>query len=461
MDKDKPTPAGIAYGFFQAVGHRQINGEKKQILIFWRDDFYLWNSSVYQKVNKNDLTAFLVKFTSKNHVEASTKLIENIRLNLKAQANVPYDRLLNTWLTDKELNKTVEAIVLNNWILTFMPDGTITKSAKTPDFFTVNKLPYDFDENAKCERWMQFLEQITSGDKELQELLQMWAGYLLTPTQKYQRFLVCVGEGGGGKGTFARTLKKMIGPENCSDLPLRRFNNPFSLYMTYGKRLNIAGDAEQELNPQIEAIIKTWTGMDGVDFERKYGSPFSAEATAKLLILCNDFPNFTDKSMGTWRRLLAAPIDRNNRGEIDYYLEDKLGHELPGILNWAIMGLLKLEKAGDFIEPKVSRTMWTKFKEESNPAGVYLKENYYYDSAYPLGVRTETVYKIYRIWCREKGYQPMSDRTFGKEVLRAFPQTAKRRIGGREYRHYVYEGLKFQVGAEVQGYLTKPKMKEK
>ncbi|MGD2065699.1 MAG: phage/plasmid primase, P4 family [Candidatus Bathyarchaeota archaeon] len=460
MDKDKPTPAGIAYGFFQAIGHKQFNGEKKQVLIFWRDDFYLWNGSVYQKVNKNDLTAFLVKFAAKNHVEASTKLIENIRLNLKAQANIPYGRLLNTWLTDKEPNKTVEAIVLNNWILTFMPDGTITKSAKTPDFFTINKLPYDFDENAKCTRWLQFMEEITSGDKELQELLQMWAGYLLMPTQEYQCFLLCIGEAAAGKSTFARAMKNMLGRNNCSDLPLRRFGNNFSLYMTFGKKLNVAGDAEQELTPQIEAVIKTWTGADGLDFERKWGDAFTAEATAKLMVLCNDFPNFTDKSMGTWRRLKVVPFVRNT-AEVDPDLDAKLEAEMPGILNWAIMGMMKLKANGGFCKPEASEAVWRRFKEESNPAGMYLRENYYYDSTYPLGVRTETVYKIYRIWCREKGYQPMSDRTFGKEVLRAFPQTAKRRIGGREYRHYVYEGLKFQVGAEVQGYLTKPKLKEK
>lgn len=45
-------------------------------------------------------------------------------------------------------------------------------------------------------------------------------------------------------------------------------------------------------------------------------------------------------------------------------------------------------------------------------------------------------------WCAANGYQALGAVMFGKEISRLFPKVSKRRIGGRQSRQYVYEGIR-------------------
>ena len=54
--------------------------------------------------------------------------------------------------------------------------------------------------------WTDFLEQATSGDKELQRYLKQRAGYWLTGRTHREDFDFFWGPGGSGKGTFLRTI---------------------------------------------------------------------------------------------------------------------------------------------------------------------------------------------------------------------------------------------------------------
>ena len=60
----------------------------------------------------------------------------------------------------------------------------------------------------------------------------------------------------------------------------------------------------------------------------------------------------------------------------DPRLEDKLAHEMPGILNWAIQGAISLYRTGkgQFEEPPESINARLDFQKESNPARLFLDE---------------------------------------------------------------------------------------
>lgn len=447
MAEKKPTASELASEILRAFGFKEINGAERQVLRFWRGDFYLWREGIYKRLSSDEMKAVIVRFLGNTPVEAAINLLENIKLHLMAATIMDKDRVPNTWINSVDGTGPVGAIVTEGGILSFK-DGKVEVTPNTPELFALSKVPYKYDPSAGCPRWEQFLGEVVADD-DLRSMLQQWAAYLLVPTQEYQCFLLCIGEAATGKGTFARTMKGMLGKESCSDVPLRRFTDKFSMYLTYGKRLNVAGDAEQELTPQVEAVIKTWTGRDGLDFERKYADGFTAEATAKLMILSNDFPSFTDKSMGTWRRLKVVPFNRDNREYMDPNLDEELQKELPGILNWAIAGLPDLRANRGISTAKSSNVLWEQFKEESNPAAMFLKGNYYWDYTYMLGVPPASVYDKYREWCNRKGYQRMSEKTFGKEVRRIFPDVVKRRLGGRDSRFYAYVGLKLRTDVEL------------
>jgi P4 family phage/plasmid primase-like protien len=447
--QERSSPIVLADQFLQSWG---MKGDES-ILVYWREDFYRWEDGVYRKIDrdtvKTRMTAFLVSMAN----IPTRELVDTLWAVLKMRVYLLPERVLNTWLNDsKTFTEPVRAVTMENGIVLFQPDGTVKFQEATPNFFSVVKLPYAFDAKAECPRWDQFLKEVTKGDEELIKLLQQWAGYLLTPSNRFQCFLLCLGDAGAGKGTFVTTMTSMLGTENCSGVPIRRFSDRFALSETYGKVLNVAGDAEEEITPQTEGLIKEWTGEDPTTYERKYSAPFTAKATAKLIISANSRPTFTDKSNGTWRRLQVVPFQRENLEVMDTHLRETLQAELPGVLNWAIRGLHDLETMNAFVVPERSIEVWKDYKEWSNPGGRFLKENYSFDCM-SAGIPTQVMYQTYRDWSRARGYIPMSDTNFGREVFRAFPQAKKARVGsGRDgiIRVYTYTGLTLNVDAEIR-----------
>lgn len=442
-----PTVGELAYSFFKKYGYSQTGGEEKQVMIAWRGNLYLWECGVYRKIPNDEMVARIVRHLGTEYQLATISTVENVKLNLASLAFMLGARVPNSWFTEMDQSKITiptEDVVTNSAILSFMPDGTIETKELTPDFFALGKLPYDYDPDAVCPRWNQFLDEITVGNTGFRRLLQEWAGYLLTSTQKYQTFLLLLGEAGTGKGVFSRAMKAMLGAENCSEVSLRRFGDRFSLYSTYGKKLNISGDVEEELDASVEIIIKMWTGRDGLDYECKYSTGFQAPATAKLMMSANSFPAFVDKSCGTWRRLLIIPF-KHVVDQIDINLDETLRGELPGILNWAIEGRRLLEEKGSMSEPPESKALKAVYRAEANPAVLFLAEKFEYNPDSAFGVETAKIYMMYRKWCLDNGYRPLSDRQFGREVFRAFPQTTKRSLGNL-VRYKVYSNLKCRQG---------------
>jgi putative DNA primase/helicase len=436
-----PTPAELAGAFLRGFGTITIDETPFQVLVYWHGEYYRWEAGSYRNIDTDELRVRIVECLKQNGVLASPSMVETVRMYLDNLTFLVKARIPNTLLSDtKNVTQPVRTIVMNNGNVSFATDGSVTFSRHTPDLFALTKLPYDYDASAECPRWITFMEEVTMGDKETQRLLQQWAGYLLTPSQGKQSFLLCLGDAATGKGTYSRAIVRMLGVENCTGVPLRAQGNQFALYQTYGKKLNVAGDAEEELNPRTEGVLKEWTGEDMMSFEKKYGHAFSAYPTARLMISANSFPAFTDKSGGTWRRLLIAKFNRAHPEIKEPGLDATLERELPGIFNWAVRGLLDLQVEGDFTLPAISAALREQYRKDANPAGTFLQEHYRYDPT-SQGVLADAIYRRYRMWCSDNGYRPLASCNFGREIFRAYGDVKKvrHRVAGKQPCHY--EGL--------------------
>ena len=446
MKEDKPekkekriTPGELADRFLTYWGIRK---DGQEILVYFYGDFYRWEGGVYRRVSKDEMNVRATGHVQATGQIATSDLVNSVLLNLAPKMYLGEHTKLNRWIRGPKKDKADRSIVMENGIVSFNDRGDITLSEHTPDFFSVVKLPYAYDPDVECPRWNLFIEEISKKDKELMRLLQQWTGYLLTPSHEYQCFLLCLGDANAGKGTYVRAIRQMLGEENCSGIPIRSFVDRFSLSESYGKVLNVCGDAEEALNPKTENLIKEWTGEDRMLYERKYQTPFTAESTAKLIISANSFPTFTDKSNGSWRRMKIMPFERENMEYVDTKLRGKLEKELPGIFNWAVGGLVDLIKNDGFVVPEKSREMWEQYKGEANPAGLFLRERYYFDpQKQDIGVPAESTHTMYWVWCKDNGYMPLSDAKFGREVKRVFPGTNKQKRGPRGRQKAIYLGV--------------------
>jgi P4 family phage/plasmid primase-like protien len=454
-------------------------------LKWWRGGFYEWHNGWYISLDDENMKAAITRFLQDLNrmpynppdppIRVTEGLVRNILRNLSGFDGVYVSdrRELNTWLptTDDVGRKTDDGTItisFLNGLLIFnrvqrTADG-VQKEAKsenlnaerctlfaahTPQYFSTARLPYNYDKDARCPRWEAFLDDVMQGDSQRIELLQEWAGYLLTDSLRFHKFLLLAGEGGNGKTVFTTLIEKMVGLENVSHIPLSLFGDKFSLASTLGKMLNSTSESSHGINELCETMLKSYTSGDRMTFERKYREPLNAHPTAKIMISTNQLPNFADKSNGVWRRLLFVPFDKCiPADEQDPHLIDKLSAELPGIFNWAYRGLLKLLADGQFIEPRRCKMALAEYRRDTNPARVFLEENYTEGFEFE-GVPCGEVYQAYVAWCSQNGYRPLNASNFGKEVKRAFVNVRKEHSRVGSARLMTYAGLAVKEGSEV------------
>lgn len=434
-------------------------------LVFWRDEWWKWKAGRYRKIQNGELkpkvwVSVRSEFerqwreTRKNAIKKPTRtLISNVIGAMESMCYLPFSIEMPSWLPNRSQPHYVS---LANGILDL--DGIFNGNPidqcimpHSSDWFSPVGLDYPFDPAADCPLFRDYLDYSMDGDEQRIDLLQEWAGYLLTSKNEFQRFLVLEGEGGNGKTVFFAAMRAMLGEDNVSGVSLENFGDRFALEQTLGKAANISGDAG-EIDSVAEGVIKQFTGGDAMYFDRKGIKGINCPATAKLMCAWNSRPRFRDKSDGIWRRMLIVPFNRKvdpNRkvrkmDQAEWWIQQK---EVSGILNWAIAGLARLRQVGEFTKPEVSQAAIESYKASANPAAEFLNDFVGKESG--SNIYTSEIYSLYVHWCQKNNYRPMANNTFGLEIRRKFGIEKKRKRMAGEMP-YVYENLKFLV-EEIEG----------
>jgi P4 family phage/plasmid primase-like protien len=437
-------------------------------LRYWRDEWYVWKRNAYRRITKDEFRAKLSHSVYEEferiHQEkmadpardpneplaiqkVTMALVSNVMQATSGMVCVGSDIEPNTWLPTREERHYVS---MQNGILDLdavMEDKPFEECMwpNSPEWFSQVSLPYAFDPDARCPKFEAYLEYNLEMDPERIKVLQEWAGYLLLPDTSEQRFLVLEGEGANGKTVYIAVLTAMLGQENVSTVPLEKFGDRFSLTATLGKLLNAAGDCG-ELDKSAEGDLKSFTGGDRMFFDRKGIAGVTCRPTARLLLACNNRPRISDRSQGVWRRMLLMPFRVEITREKRVRGMDRVGWweqsgELPGILNWALVGLARLRAQRGFTDSEVMAAAMQDYQQEMNPARVFLDENLERDDHHYL--KCKEVYRLYRRWCEESGTHPLAQTNFGREVFRRFSGIERKYSGTKQERFWIYAGLKF------------------
>ncbi|MGI1944787.1 phage/plasmid primase, P4 family [Shewanella glacialipiscicola] len=124
----------------------------------------------------------------------------------------------------------------------------------------------NYDSEATCPRWLEFIDEITCGDKEFARFLQRIVGYILTGLTDEQVLFFLHGHGCNGKSTFMNVIQRLMGSyyhQISSDVLLQTNNsgkgpNP-SLAKLNGSRLVVANELP-EGSRMDENLVKSMTG---------------------------------------------------------------------------------------------------------------------------------------------------------------------------------------------------------
>lgn len=416
----------------------------------WREDYFAWKDGAYRQISDDTVNVvvsawlqqqkFDIEAVEHKDFKLTKTVLGNVILNLHPFVHIRETQVFNSWLDGRPETRNILSMV-NGMVAIDAATGKADQLDHTPNWFTTTRLPYHYDPEATCPLWEAFLSDMLGA--EYAALIQQWCGYLLRPDQSLQKFLLAVGDGANGKGVVFQVIERLIGPENCSHVPLVQFAKDFAMAATIGKVANITSESSGMVELEAENQLKAFTGSDlELDFNRKYKSNIRCKPTTKVMISTNALPRFHDKTDGTWRRIVLIPFNQTvpKERQIPNLAGQIADAELPGILNWAIQGLRSLNETGRFMEPSDYAALIEDYKRDCDPARAFLLENYAW-SPNAQGIAGLELYSEYKGYCERNGFRPIHEKLFGKQVAKLFPDMIRRNLGSREKRVWTYSGL--------------------
>jgi putative DNA primase/helicase len=383
----------------------------------------------YEHVTKNDreLRPF----------DPTTRKIADLVDALKAYTHVSQQVAAPAWLDGSHTIAATELISLENGLL-HIPTRTLFDH--TPDFYTSWSLPYSYDEKApKPARWLAFLDELWPDDNETRDALQEWFGYLLSGDTRQQKMLMFIGPRRSGKGTICRVIGGLLGHHNVAGPTLSSLSTNFGLAPLIGKPVAIIADARLRSNDGV--IVERLLSISGEDLltaDRKYSDHWTGKLPTRFVLVSNETPRLRDSSGALASRFIIVPFVHSWFGREDTGLTDELLAELPGILQWSLDGLARLQARGHFVQPGAANELLQELEDLGSPVAAFLRERCTLGPT--CAIEVSALYHAWQTWCDEQGVQhPTNASTFGRDLRAACPGVKRGRTG--EGRLYVYRGI--------------------
>lgn len=312
----------------------------------------------------------------------------------------------------------------------------------TPDNALRWCLPYKYDPDAECELWDVWLDMVCDDDTGgLQNLIMASINVCLMERPDLQFFIHLQGEPGTGKGTLARLLKEIVGPQGFwkSDIELLE-EDKFEPANYYQKRLLQFDEVPAHVK-RIRNFLSL-TGRDPVRFEEKNKQADQHFIFTGLVLLLGNSMFSTDDqtTFAIERRRRTVQFNRelsesDRRDFADAGGEKLLHEEIPGIINKALR--MSREQVSEvFYKPPVKVTEANMAAEEiGSPVVKFITEHVQYDPAgkvYP-GVKRpymengrehfegqeDKLYPRYLAWCSRMGKRNLERGRFIETAIRA------------------------------------------
>lgn len=304
---------------------------------------------------------------------------------------------------------------------------TLTLTEHTPHRFNLSCLPFAYDPIARCPQWEAFLNEVLPGDVEAQQFLREWFGYVISGRTDLQKMANLHGAKRSGKGTIARILEALLGPESVTSPTLTSLAGLFGKQPLIGKKLAVFSDVNWSVRDIGEAVeeLKAISGEDSRDVHRKNREAWHGKLGVRFMLMSNDLPTFKDASGALAGRMIHVGFTVSFYEREDPTLTDRLLGELPGILNWALQGLTTLTTRGRFAPPESSRNSEEEILRLTAPVVGFLQDRAVVGSGgngpFPGELLLDNVHGAYLDWCREedKRQHTYTRDVFSKELRSA------------------------------------------
>lgn len=410
-------------------------------LWYYNENFRVYENGFWRKLNQRvEVTKVILEQYSDLSAAGAYEVTETLKIMCSELANAVVIQ------DDKAHQEQMRRLIC-------LKNGTLDPVTRellphSPEHRRVCALDIVWDPAAEAKRFQAFLFEIWGGEPdyaERVEFLQEWMGYLLLPSNKFERFLWLTGAGANGKSVLLDVMANLVGRENTTWAHIDRLNRTAVRATLEGKMLNISTEMNAD-GTLADGHLKSITSGEPIDAEPKYKDPYSFIPTVKLVAATNHLPRLKDTSGGFARRACILAFNKVFKPEErDANLGQALAGELAGILVWALDGLARLLERGRFVPPPSSDATVQAYRIEADSVALF---NHEYLDPCTSGTPVGTLYQAYREFCTTFGFQPTNVAIFGRRLSEAGIETV-RKSRGKPIR-----GAKIRTSTEAESVPT-------
>jgi putative DNA primase/helicase len=433
----------------------RFTADERPILHYHRDNFYAWDGACYPEITESEIRSAEYDFLDQCSVAGKDRavplkpnaaLVSNVTDALRAAALLA-DRIeAPAWLSERPELDPLDIVACHNGLL-HLPTGVL--HPHTPLFLTHNAVDFAFDPDAPSPAaWLRFLRELWGDDAEAIETLQEFFGYALTADTSQQKILLIVGPARSGKGTIARVLRGLAGPDNVVAPTLAGLSTNFGLEALINRRVAIISDARLGRRTDRAIVAErllSITGEDAITADRKYRKSWTGRIGVRFLILTNELPGLADTSGALVSRFIILVLTESFLGREDHGLIDRLLPERPSILNWSIDGWRRLRRRGHFRQPASGLDATKQMGELASPISAFLDERCEIGVGYAVPV--DHLFGEWERWCEGQRRQNVGTKqSFGRDLRAVRPNlvTKSYRQKGSRGAIRCFEGIRIK-----------------
>lgn len=277
-----------------------------------------------------------------------------------------------------ELHTNVNVMDAKRHLLTFR-NGTVDLRTGAllphrPDDMLSRCAEVDYNPQADCPRWLQFIEEVFPDDAELQQYVQTLLGYCVTGETREHILVVFYGEKGrNGKTLIMRTLQNVFGMTLVRSVEFSMYENRGANHKPHDEEIAalrsanviVANEGKQGVKMNT-AMIKNHTGGDIIQARHLRKGVFQMDPKFTLVMITNHLPKFPANDWALWSRVKAVRFPVSFAGREDRTLKDTFrDKEAEGIAAWVVRGAVRYYSEGLRDAESVSKAT-EKYREGSD-----------------------------------------------------------------------------------------------
>jgi P4 family phage/plasmid primase-like protien len=416
------------------------------------DKIVLWNGSKYVHKEKHYIQNRLINLTDGKWTQRGSKEVPfdlgSGRLSVAIKAvekriseGLDHTKPLPQWRSLDWQNSAYSSPFDDAYILPFANGIVHLLTGKqapcTPAYVNLNCADYVYDPNAGAEEWLRDLSVWFGKDQAAIDTLQEAFGLSLVPDFKHEKMLCLIGPSGIGKRLIAMVLTHLTGSENVASATIQSVGGNFGFENWEEKSIAIFRDARISSGKIIDiqsviSMLLSIVSHEPVPLNRKHKKIIEALFDTHVWYFSNEVPFFADYHLAMARRYLII-VMRNwlkdgNAPALDLDLLPKLLKELPGILNWALVGLKRLRERGNFIQPESGIKVLNEIRYKSCPEQEFIDYYIRYDRS--KFTEMEMLRSQYRIWCNRTEHEYKDMNILSRRIQQDHPEVEVVKGGG-------------------------------